>query len=73
MEFVRKIGKRKGEIQRYSKWDYDCACKPPDERARLRSKTFPGIAKAMAEQWGILTEPVKDIAFRQLDLFGGTE
>jgi len=22
------------------------------KRARLRSKTFPGIAKAMAEQWG---------------------
>lgn len=25
---------------------------PKDERAKLRSKTFPGIAKAMAEQWG---------------------
>lgn len=24
---------------------------PKDERAKLRSKTFPGIAKAMAEQW----------------------
>lgn len=24
---------------------------PKDERSRLRSKTFPGIAKAMAEQW----------------------
>ena len=23
-----------------------------DERAKLRSKTFPGIAQAMAEQWG---------------------
>jgi hypothetical protein len=23
----------------------------PSERAKLRSKTFPGIAKAMAEQW----------------------
>ena len=23
-----------------------------DERAKARSKTFPGIAKAMAEQWG---------------------
>ena len=23
-----------------------------EERAKLRSKTFPGIAKAMAEQWG---------------------
>lgn len=25
---------------------------PPSERAKMRSKTFPGIAKAMAEQWG---------------------
>lgn len=25
---------------------------PSADRARLRSKTFPGIAKAMAEQWG---------------------
>ena len=24
----------------------------PHERAKERSKTFPGIAKAMAEQWG---------------------
>jgi hypothetical protein len=24
---------------------------PPEERAKVRSKTFPGIAKAMAEQW----------------------
>lgn len=25
---------------------------PKDERARLRSKTFPGLARAMAVQWG---------------------
>lgn len=25
---------------------------PKEERAKLRSKTFPGVAKAMAEQWG---------------------
>jgi len=25
---------------------------PGPERAKLRSKTFPGIAQAMAEQWG---------------------
>lgn len=30
---------------------------PKEERARLRSKTFPGIAKAIAEQWSkYLTE-----------------
>jgi len=26
---------------------------PSEDRAKLRSKTFPGIAKAMAEQWGM--------------------
>ena len=30
---------------------------PIDDRAKLRSKTFPGIAKAMAEQW---TEYLKE-------------
>lgn len=25
-----------------------------EERAKARSKTFPGIAKAMTEQWGVL-------------------
>lgn len=30
---------------------------PGPERAKLRSKTYPGIAKAMAEQWG---KTVKD-------------
>lgn len=28
---------------------------PKAERAKIRSKTFPGIARAMAEQWGGLT------------------
>ena len=28
---------------------------PGPDRAKLRSKTFPGIAKAIAEQWGKLT------------------
>lgn len=27
---------------------------PPNERSKIRSKTFPGIANAMAEQWGRL-------------------
>lgn len=32
---------------------------PEEERARLRSKTFPGIAKAMAEQWAGPCNPDK--------------
>jgi hypothetical protein len=46
-EFIRhKSGKVK------PKWFADAFKFPPEERARVRSKTFPGIAKAMAEQWG---------------------
>lgn len=33
-------------------WYADAFRLPKEERAKLRSKTFPGIAKAMAEQWG---------------------
>jgi hypothetical protein len=36
---------------RYSCWEMDQGGSK-EERARLRSKTFPGIAAAMAEQWG---------------------
>lgn len=36
---------------------------PTEDRGKLRSKTFPGIAKAMADQWG---DPSKF----KLDLFG---
>lgn len=34
------------------KWYADAWNLPVEERAKLRSKTFPGIARAMAEQWG---------------------
>lgn len=34
------------------KWYADLWHLTPAERSRERSKTFPGIAKAMAEQWG---------------------
>ena len=35
-----------------SQWHIGTIALPPAERAKARSKTFPGIAKAMAEQWG---------------------
>ena len=48
-EWVDKNGKKK----RQPKWFYEALkyAKTPEERSILRSKTFPGIAKAMAEQW----------------------
>lgn len=36
----------------FSKWYWDTSGKKGEERAKERSKTFPGIAKAMATQWG---------------------
>lgn len=35
-----------------SRWHVDTMGLPPAERARVRSKTFPGFAQAMADQWG---------------------
>tara|TARA_R110002124_G_scaffold107371_2_gene259714 strand:- start:356 stop:982 length:627 start_codon:yes stop_codon:yes gene_type:complete len=49
-EFVSK----KGEKKRMPMWYYEALqkAKTPEQRRTLRSKTFPGIARAMAEQWG---------------------
>lgn len=33
-------------------WHYESMKLPPEERSKVRSKTFEGIAIAMAEQWG---------------------
>jgi hypothetical protein len=49
-EFI--IGKRDGK--KYSIIHYQSVGKDPLERGKIRSKTFPGIAKAMADQWGNL-------------------
>ncbi len=35
-----------------SPWHMETMSLPPKERAKARSKTFTGIAKAMAKQWG---------------------
>ena len=34
------------------KWYADCWHLPKEQRAKIRSRTFPGIAEAMADQWG---------------------
>jgi len=50
----------KGEIvtfksgKRMSKWMCEAFRLPKAERQKLRSKTFPGIAEAIANQWGNL-------------------
>ncbi len=47
-EWITPSGKKK----RQTLWYYKTRCLPHSERAAAASKTFPGIAKAMAEQWG---------------------
>ena len=53
-EFVEWVDKKTGRTKRQSKYDVEIlrTAKTSEERSRLRSKTFEGIAKAMAEQWG---------------------
>lgn len=52
-EFFEWIDKN-GNPKRQAKWFFDALknAKSNEERSKIRSKTFPGIAKAMAEQWG---------------------
>ena len=50
-EMVSHITK-KGKVKTDSKWYYEAFSMPPAERQRFRSKTFQGIADAMASQWG---------------------
>lgn len=45
---VTKSGKIKGD----SKWYTEAWHLPPEERAKVRAKTFQGLANAMADQWG---------------------
>ena len=49
---------KKGEKKRMPMWYYKALqdAKTPEQRRTLRSKTFSGIAKAMAEQWTKKTE-----------------
>jgi len=48
--------KKTGKLKRQPQWYYDAIknAKTKEERSRMRSKTFPGIAKAMAMQWSVL-------------------
>lgn len=57
-EWIAKDGTKK----RQPKWLYDALVnsKTAAERATIRSKTFPGIAEAMADQWAGTSVTVTD-------------
>lgn len=51
LEWFEWIDPKTGKKKRQPKWFYDALKLPKDERSKVRSKTFDGIARAMAEQW----------------------
>lgn len=53
MEWKEWVDKKTGKTKRQNKWYFDalCKCKTQEERSKLRSKTFQGIAKAIATQF----------------------
>jgi site-specific DNA-cytosine methylase len=55
-EFKEWIDKNTGKVKRQALWYYEALqqAKNPQERRTLRSKTFQGIADAMANQWSNL-------------------
>ena len=52
LEWFEWVDSKTGKKKRQPKWFADAWRLSPEERSKVRSKTFPGIAKAMAEQWG---------------------
>lgn len=53
LDWIEWTDKKTGKKKRQDRWCYDILTKcSAEERGKLRSKTFPGIAKAMATQWG---------------------
>lgn len=51
IEYFTWIDKN-GMQKRQTTWYYSTRCLTHSQRAKEASKTFPGIAQAMAEQWG---------------------
>ena len=51
-DFIKWTDKKTGKTKQQAKWFADAWKLPKEERAKVRSATFPGVAKAMAQQWG---------------------
>jgi hypothetical protein len=50
-EMFEWVDGKTGKLKRQPKWYADAFKLNPEERSKVRSKTFPGIAEAMANQW----------------------
>ena len=53
-EFKTWVDKKSGKTKRQAMWFYQAFldARSNEERSKIRSKTFGGIAQAMADQWG---------------------
>lgn len=51
MDWVEWIDKKTGKKKRQMRWYMEALKLPPKERSKARSKTFKGMARAMAEQF----------------------
>lgn len=51
IKYFEWYDQKAGRIKRQTEWYYMTRRQGPKERGKLASKTFPGIARAMAEQW----------------------
>jgi site-specific DNA-cytosine methylase len=51
-EFFEWIDSKTGKKKRQPLWFKEARSLKGNERSKIRSKTFPGIAQAMANQWG---------------------
>lgn len=52
IEYFEFVSKKTGQKKRQSKWYYDALKETPENRSKIRSKTFPGVAREMANRWG---------------------
>jgi hypothetical protein len=64
LEYFEWVNNKTGKVKRQPKWYYEAFvnAKTAQERSCLRSKTFPGVARAMAEQWSSYIEKEQKIA-----------
>ena len=53
--------------KRFSEWEYKIACMSHDQRGKLRSRFWEGVASAMADQWSSYWKTLEII--EQLDQF----
>lgn len=52
-EFKEWIDPKTGKIKKQPMWFFEALRLSPEKRVKVRSKTFQGIANAMAEQWSL--------------------